>query len=507
MALRDGDLGARLGVRLAMLGSKVREESLARTTPALTKQAVQIANTLAAQQADTLATGLVEWLEANASRSPLDPRVAGIIDFVTKGTKWLFQNVLGTAIGFGLGGALTAVLEPYFSDMAQSAWQNNPVRPLSPGELALAVLRGEVDQGEAGLEAAKSGISEPNFDTLIRNTGNPPGPADLLQLWRRGVIDDQRLEQGVRQSRIRNEWLPEIRALGIIPMSPEEALEAFLEGQVDEATARRLYEMTGGDPEQFTIRYNTRGQAPTPAQSIELLNRGIIPERGTGPDATSYEQSFLEGPWRNKWLESFLALREYLPPPRTVVTLVRNGAITKEVATDLLQKQGLRPELAAAYVASATTEKLATDRELTKSDILGLYRIRAINQGEAVDMLGGLGFDQQEATYLVLIEDFRRAARFQESAITRIRNRFINWRISRDEASITLDQLNVPSGQRATLLTEWEAEREATVVRLTAAQVRQAVRRELLTPDEGFARLLEMGYDQRDAEIYLQLTG
>jgi hypothetical protein len=52
-----------------------------------------------------------------------------------------------------------------------------------------------------------------------------------------------------------------------------------------------------------------------------MANRGIIPWSGSGPRSTSFEQAFLEGPWRNKWLGPFRKAAEYFPPPRTITAM------------------------------------------------------------------------------------------------------------------------------------------------------------------------------------------
>src|SRR5437016_1773294 len=74
--------------------------------------------------------------------------------------------------------------------------------PLSPADAALAVLRGNMSQGQGDKVAAENGLTAEQFQTLVDNTGEPLGLMELLEAHRRGFIDDARLTRGIIQSRV-----------------------------------------------------------------------------------------------------------------------------------------------------------------------------------------------------------------------------------------------------------------------------------------------------------------
>jgi len=376
-----------------------------------------------------------------------------------------------------------------------------PTQALDPSVAAAAVQRGFADAQFGVEEARKGGIEGTRFGILQELARSTPGLEGMLALWRRGAIDTGRLREAVQEAGVGLKWMPEVQAMGIIPPSPIEPLEALLEGQLDRAEALSWYKRFGGLPEYFDISFNTRGQAPTPVQALDLWNRGIIPEGGTGPRATSYEQAFLEGPWRNKWMEAFKALRVYLPPPRTIVTLLRNDAISPAEATDLLRKQGLTPDLARAYVQSASHEKTGPERDLAKSEVVSLYEGRFIDRGDAEGMLESLGYDPHEADLLLELADSRRDRRYQEALISTVHARYVAWKIDADQAQTALDSLHVPPAQKADLLQVWAAERAIRAPELTLAQAQGAVRRGLW--DDGRLRLWlrQRGYDPAEVDV------
>jgi hypothetical protein len=249
-----------------------------------------------------------------------------------------------------------------------------------------------MDQGSAAREAAFAGVNADRFAVLAQLAGNAPDPTSLAVGLRRKLIDAATYDRGIRQGRLRDEWADLVRELAVVQPAPGAMLAAFLEGQIPEAEARDRYAQLGGDPAYFDILYNTEGQAPTPTQALELANRGIIPWGGSGPGVVSFEQAFLEGPWRNKWQASFRELGAYLPPPRTVTAMLREGALTPAQATTLLEKQGLTPELAAAYLSGAHHQGTAKTKELAESTVLDLYRDQLISRDQVLTFLGALGW-------------------------------------------------------------------------------------------------------------------
>ena len=66
---------------------------------------------------------------------------------------------------------------------------------------------------------------------------------------------------------------------------------------------------------------------------------------------------------------------------------------------------GLSPELAAAYVASATTTKTAKPKELSEANILTLLNDKLIDVPTAVAFLEQLGYPANEAQVLARLKE------------------------------------------------------------------------------------------------------
>jgi hypothetical protein len=396
-----------------------------------------------------------------------------------------------------------SVLGPMFQAITNQANTSNPNLPASPAELADMVVRDIAGHDWASREARKSGISKEIFDLMVQNTGVPPSLIDMLQLFRRGKVNRDTVIRAIKQSRVKNEWIDTILQLGVQYPSPTDILRAYLQGQVDGDRAHELYTQLGGAPEFFQLLYDTEGAAPTPNEAAQMARKGIIPWTGTGPGVVSYQQAFLEGPWRNKWLKAFQEDAEYLPPPRTITAMVREGTLTIPEATALLIKQGVPDSLIANYLTDASAAKVIKAKELTESTISSLYQEHAIDDAKAKELLGKLKYTPAETDFVLTAWKLAREMKFRNTAISTVHTQYVNHRIEAGPAAIALDKFGVPATQRQALIALWTEEAKTKVTLLTPAQVKAALRQEIIDYDAALSRLVNLGYSEDDANIFL----
>lgn len=405
-----------------------------------------------------------------------------------------------------IGQLIAAALTPYVQAIVNELQSITPLLPLGPADLALAVLRAELTEDDAAAQASMSGLDKARFHTLVQLTGDAPGPGDLAVALRRGIIDRKRYDRGIAQGRLRNEWGDTIRELSIQLPSPIEPLEALLEGQLPEGKARELYLAYGGDPDSFQWRFDSRGASPTPLQLADMANRGIIPWTGTGPTMLSYEQGFLEGDFRNKWSDAIHQAAVYLPPPRTIGAMYREGSITQAQASDLLTKSGVPPELVAAELASASATKTQATKDLAQSTLLALYRDKLATAEQATGWLVGLGYDASEAALILAVEDAALQQHFLSLAIGRMHSLYVAHRVDKAGVTTALGQLGVAADGMTVLLQTWDLERATNIRTLTEAQVTRAFVLTLLDQPTATAQLVALGYSEADAVVLLSIA-
>jgi hypothetical protein len=403
---------------------------------------------------------------------------------------------------------LGTVLAPELQELQRGVYKLLQSVPLTPPMLADMVVRHIVPMDKATDYAKQSGTAPSDFQRMVQSAGEGLAPGDLAEALRRGLIpesgvgpDAVSFQQGMAEAHTRDKWAPIVKGLSVREPTPADALDALLEGQLEEDRARELYVRFGGDPEHFTWLFDTRGTAPTPLEAADMANRGIIPWDGTGPDATSFHQAMLEGPSRNKWFGPYRQFAAYHPPARTIVAMVRAGALSDDAALRFFHQLGMDDELAAAQLTDAHHQKVAAERSLTVSQVKALYQDRFIDASQATAMLALLRYTTDDAGFLIDVWEFEVQQSQVRSAIAKVRALYVAHKIDAAAASRTMDGLGVPAAGRDYNLSVWTLERDANVVTLTAAEIADAVFYSLLTEADGVARLVALGWQQDDAAL------
>jgi hypothetical protein len=184
---------------------------------------------------------------------------------------------------------MSPALEPLTQEVANETWSAHPNRPLSPAAAAEATIRDLLTVDAAADEAKKSGTNRTRFDVERGLAGQPPGADELLQLWNRGDLDEPDVTRGLRQSRLRPEWIDAVKALrhylppvadlirfGVREVySPEQ--RAFLQLDADYPDAMTADAEKLGLSERDARRYwAAHWNLPSYTEATEMLHRGFL---------------------------------------------------------------------------------------------------------------------------------------------------------------------------------------------------------------------------------------
>lgn len=418
------------------------------------------------------------------------------------GKQFLVWQVLSQIANAILGPALIEVTQDINGKVSRVA--------LSPPDAVDAVVRGYWDQKQGAQEASLSGIEGDRFQILVDNAGEPPGLETLLEMYRRGIIvkadgdpNGTSLEQGIRESRLKNKWVPAIEAIRTMVLTPGEAVAAAVRGNLPpDVAAKKAYE-AGVDAADFATMVANAGNPPSPGELADLVHRGLIPVEGTGPEVLSYQQGIFEGDTKDKWWQLLLKAREYIPPPRTATALLKNGSITEAMAREAFAAAGLTPEWVDAYVAEASKSTSGSHKELTKAEILQLYSDAVINADTATQDLVKLGMAEADAKELVELQDAKRAHQLQSQVVSHLRTLYVAHKISADDVIKGLTNAGVNQAEYTQLLKLWDLERAAPVAHVTAAEVTAAVHYNILDAGTGLTILQNLGYSEWEAWLLL----
>lgn len=405
-----------------------------------------------------------------------------------------------------------AIMGPFLQAIQSRTWKADPNVPLSPMEAAELAQRGILPPDQAAAEAASSGTGRERFEAMVKAAARPPDLGSLLEMVRRGIIDFDNLDNAnpsfiaaLMDAGLRPEWFDAVGKLQIQIPSVAEVMNAWLEGQIEEPEARQRYIAAGGDPSWFQTSYNANGTAPTPDMLGEMVNRRIIPESGAGPGATTFEQGFLEGPWRNKWRKPMLALMAYRIPPRSVTAMLHSGALTDAQALQHYRDYGMTAEDAAAMLKDAHHTKATAVKDLTQAQISSLYKEGKIDRAKALTLIQSLGYSAANAELVLSLSDVQKADTHVTAAMTKVRSLYTAHKITSTAARGALADLHVSEAQAGELMALWDLEAGINVRQLTEGQIVAAWDAGILSQAEAQAELRHLNYTAFDAWVLLSI--
>lgn len=388
-------------------------------------------------------------------------------------------------------GFVSAAVQPFVQDVSNTAWGIHPSAPLSPAEVALAMLRDTLNGIDPYHEAAMSGTDKARLDVMELNTGEPPGIMQLLEAYRRSIIDQPTLQKGVRQSRVRNEWFDTILALRYEAPSPMQALAGAVKGHLDDAQARKLYEEGGGKPDHYDWQYATAGRPPGAEGLLGLLNRGLITE-------DDFHEAIRQSDIQNRWSDALLAERRYIPPVRSIIPMIRAEAIDDGYARELFKMHGVEDRDIDIYIKEGHSHKAQAVKDLTLANVRQLYLDGLITRDVAHADIVAIGYADELSTQLLELADQQIVQRFRSAAVSHVHTLFVHHRIAQDDASNELDRLNINAKVRDGLINVWNIERKMNIVTLTLAQCQGAWRRHVMSDDEFRTRVIALGHTDDD---------
>jgi len=362
---------------------------------------------------------------------------------------------------------------------------------LSPADAADMVVRGIIDKSEGEAVAAKTGMDAADFDRLVLDTGEPLALEQLLLLYRR--------EHGIRQSRVRNEWIADAVKLRFAPPAGADAIRAAVQNQLPMAEAQRKFAEAGTDPAEFGWMFDTAGRPPGVQELISLWRKGFV-----GADVVA--QAVRESDIKTKYVPTILKMFDYRPPPRSIVSLLRSGSISDAKAATLLAEEGLAPELVAEEIKSAHHVRTAATRHLAQSVILKLFHDKAISEAEALDMLEGIGWSKPDAGFILATENLHREAVNLDHAVNHIRSLYIAYHLDRSAAVAAMAQLGTPSEQSNQLFALWDLERTANAKQIPHGTITTALRYQIIDQPTAQTLLEAQGYSPYDAWVLISVA-
>ncbi|MHC1599653.1 MAG: regulatory protein RecX [Candidatus Methanospirareceae archaeon] len=274
-----------------------------------------------------------------------------------------------------------------------------------------------------------------------------------------------------------------------------------------------------GIPEEDALRYwRAHWSSASWTQMAEAFHR----ER-----AEAYPRGMhdvVEQEWQRKWdifyrqVEMPKFYRDLLTKiTYSVITRVdarrmyEMGFLTEEELTAIFIANGYRKEDAERMTQWVKTEvqRYAEEdlRGLTRANVDKLYRLGLINDDQYVDLLTKIGVGRDTAEYYLELLKHDIFRELYEARINAIKRKYQKRIITRDEAYKSLVDMGIDAEQAGIYLDAWEEGLVEETRKLTKEDVIKAWKARIFDGSKAYQKLREIGYSHDDAITLLRING
>ena len=293
----------------------------------------------------------------------------------------------------------------------------------SPTDFVRAAVQAQMDYAEAkgwatkvGLEPAAYLDANPDwFDLLYHSAGRPPGPMELGHLANRGLIDwsgtgveATTFEQGIRESDIKDKWIPTLEKLMVYYPANADIRMLLLHGGITESDALAFWK-ANGVPDALAKGYLHLAQIEQVTQDKALAKGDIetLIQENAISDADALTMLGEIG-YSGRNAEFILSmahfryeLMAFRTSIRTISTLYTSRKATATQAQEAFTSLGMPEAQVTALLATLTHQREAETVIPTASQIASALYYGIIDQATAMERLEALAYSPADA-YLVL---------------------------------------------------------------------------------------------------------
>jgi hypothetical protein len=353
-----------------------------------------------------------------------------------------------------------------WSERLEEAWKTLLTPLVGVGDLGRLLLRQEIGDGEFNTELAKRGYTEAETAKIKTLLDVIPPLSDIIRMA------------------VREAFTPEI--------IQRFQLHAELPGEMVEWAAKQ-----GLSSEWARAYWAAHWQLPSLSMGYEMLHRGEINQAEMEMLIKAHDVSPF---WRDK-----LIAISYNPYTRVDVRrMYDTGVIGIEEVYQNYRDLGSDHEKATNLTAFTVALSQATERDLTKSEVLYGYEHGFFDPGETDTLLFALGYDQVEADYYKSRVDYKRWQAMVKEVVKSVSQQYIANQISESDVYSQLGELNLPATQMNRYIIEWDLKRQSKTKRLTADRLTKFRTQEVITNEEFTNEMSGLGYSEKYIRWYLE---
>tara|TARA_Y100000310_G_scaffold345713_1_gene468693 strand:- start:3873 stop:6146 length:2274 start_codon:yes stop_codon:yes gene_type:complete len=425
--------------------------------------------------------------------------------------------VIGLSLPLVFGNLVTRLMEPFTERIYQLEARKFPFQYLDIATLSSAVRRGIITEESRDDWLLAQGWRPESIEVAGQLQRAYPDNLSLLDWWHRGILAPDAIETRLHEIGFDPEDVDMIKQASFIIPSIQDMI-TFAVREVYTPEVAEAFGQFEDFPEEFAAAAEQRGLTrevalqywgahwglPSPRMGYEMLHRGVIDEEELKTLLRALD--VMPG-----WRDPMIAI-SYRPFSRVDVRrmrrldiLDRDGVLRsyKDLGYDNEKAEALT-EFTERLVANQKLNDTKTERDLSRSDVLGLYRDGILERAEAKDMIVRLRYDANEAEALLERVDLANEVAARRAAISLVIDKAKVGQLSYQGAIDEFNKMNLTPRELDVSLSKLISEIDDRTTLPTVAQIQEFLNGEAITVEQAIQALRSRGYADLWISIYLQ---
>lgn len=358
----------------------------------------------------------------------------------------------------------------------------------------------------------RGGFSEEVSKLLIDSRRQIPQTQYVQELVNRHIIDESEGEELLRnQGYMRDDpkkildlrfFIPPVQDLirfavrEVYSPALAESLGLFQEFDQIWPQMQKWAESRGLTQEQARNYWGAHWDLPSVTQVFDMFHRGFISDDEM---KTFLRVADFSPAWRD-----LLVRIAYRPPTRVDLRrMLAAGVMTEEEVYRGYLDLGNSPENARRLTDFARKLAQGANKDLARSDIEDMYSRGAIGQVEAEDSLIEMGYDEDEAAFIIQRINLKKMQATLTRRESTLRPRYVAGLVGPEDVTRILSEAGATADEINELLTLWTEQKEAKADRPSVSQLSGFYKRRIITGVDLRNELSSSGLDDRYVNWYI----
>lgn len=356
-------------------------------------------------------------------------------------------------------------------------------------EIMSGVRRGVFGEKQMKEMMLNSGWAENDIMLLFDLSQNLPSINELFEMFRRGFIDENKLQENIEALGFTPNWSEQIKKLAFFQPTPQDVIRFMVRDVFDEGLANlsNIFEgwdnpdylewarKAGIDEETARLYWGAHWILPSVNQGYEMLFRQVI-------DRNELEALFRAGDIAPAWRQKLLDIAYRVPTRVDTRNMFIQDVISEDETLDIIKAQGYNDRNANFLLSwykdlkSKKNSNTSEIRNLSQSVILKSVKAGILSDNDALAKLKQLGYSTQDGALLLLLNNSEAALENEVDYLDRQRLKlrqlgeraYKDRTISRQEANNMFIRSGLNQGQTDVLLsmldTEYELDRKTAIM-------------------------------------------